>query len=169
MDPFVGEITLFAFGRTPQGWMPCNGQVLNIAQYAALASLLGATYGGDGKTTFGLPDLRGKVVVNQGVSSSTSYPIGLTGGAESVALTIATIPPHSHTMRAVNTTPATNSPLGQMLAQSITPLYATSTNTQALAAGSMTQTGSGLAHENRQPSIALQFCIATVGLYPSRP
>ena len=95
MDPFIGEITLFAFNQTPQGWLPCNGQVLNINQYAALFSLLGTVYGGDGKTTFGLPDLRGRVAVNQGTTAAPFYTMGLAAGSESVTLTTSNIPLHT--------------------------------------------------------------------------
>lgn len=170
MDPFVGEITIFAFNQTPQGWLPCNGQVLNINQYAALFSLLGTVYGGDGKTTFGLPDLRGRVTVNQGTTAAPAYTMGLAAGLESVTLTTNHIPPHTHQMYAVDLPAANNNPANNMLSQAVTAIYAAANSTpQALASGSMAITGGSQPHENRQPSIALQFCIATVGLYPPRP
>lgn len=170
MDPFVGEITLFAFNRTPQGWLPCNGQILNTNQYAALFSLLGSVYGGDGRTTFALPDLRGRVAVNQGTTAAPAYTMGLAAGVEGVTLTASNIPPHTHQMQAVDLAPENNTPMGHMASQAKTAIYAPGTSTpQALDPGSMGITGSSLPHENRQPSIALQFCIATVGLYPMRP
>lgn len=170
MDPFVGEITLFAFDRIPQGWLPCNGQILNVNQYAALFSLLGSVYGGDGKTTFGLPDLRGRVTVNQGTTAAPAYIMGLAAGLESVTLATSQIPIHTHQMYAVDLPPGNNNPANNMLSQSVASIYAAGTSTlQALASDSMAITGSSQPHENRQPSIALQFCIATVGLYPMRP
>ncbi|WP_437881946.1 phage tail protein [Pseudomonas sp. LRF_L74] len=171
MDPFVGEISLFAFDRTPQGWLPCNGQLLPITQYAALYSLLTITYGGDGKTTFGLPDLRGRVIVGQGHQAAPpyDYTMGLAAGEEGVTLTVSAIPPHTHPLMAVNLAPETNAPSGNLLSQSISNIYAPgSANLQPLASGSVSVTGSNKPHENRQPSMALQFCIATVGLYPQR-
>lgn len=181
MEPFVGEITLFAFGKTPQGWLPCNGQILNITQYVVLASLLGNAYGGDGKTTFALPDLRGRVVVNQGSSTTTPssittpYKVGFAAGAESVTLTTSNIPPHTHSLEVVNIAPNTDNPVGTLLAQANANIYASGSAAAAaatlvtLAPGSVSIAGSSYPHENRQPSLALQFCIATVGLYPSRP
>ncbi|GGX36119.1 phage tail protein [Undibacterium squillarum] len=171
MDPYVGEITLFAFNRVPQGWLPCNGQLLPIAQYTALYSLLATTYGGDGKTTFALPDLRGRVTVGMGSAQvSPSYTMGLAAGEESVTLTTSTIPAHTHPVEMVNGAPTSNNPLGKMLCQSKTNIYAPGTSgIQPLHSGSMSIAGASQGHENRQPSTALQFCIATVGLYPQRP
>lgn len=168
MDPYIGEITLFAYNRVPQGWLPCNGQLLPISQYAALFSLLTATYGGDGKTTFALPDLRGRVTVGQ--AASQPYTLGLAAGAENVALTLSTMPAHTHTFMTVNSEAELNAPLNNLLSQSESNIYAPGNSPlQPLDPGSMSITGSSLPHENRQPSLALQFCIATIGLYPPRP
>lgn len=170
MDPFLGEITLFAFGHTPKNWLPCNGQILNISQYSALFSLLGTVYGGDGKTSFALPDLRGRVVVNQGTTNVPGYTMGLAAGLESVTLTTNQIPPHTHQMFAVDLEPNANSPAKRMLCETRTAIYsADETNLQALDPGSMSASGGSQPHENRQPSIALQFCIAIAGAYPTRP
>lgn len=167
MDPFVGEITLFAFDRVPQGWLPCNGQVLPITQYAALYSLLTTTYGGDGRTTFALPDLRGRVTVGPGLPP---YSMGISAGEEAVTLTTGTIPPHTHPFMAVDLAAPVNSPLDNLLCQSVTNIYAPAdANLQALNSGSVSIAGGSQPHENRQPSMALQFCIATVGIYPTRP
>ncbi|WP_322979639.1 phage tail protein [Pseudomonas sp. C11] len=169
MEPFVGEITLFAFDRAPLGWLPCNGQILNIKQYNALFSLLGSVYGGDGKTTFGLPDLRGRVAVNQGTTAAPFYTMGLAAGSESVTLTTSNIPLHTHTMYATNLIPSSNTPKDNMLCNAKTAIYAPGTSPiKALDTGSMSASGSSTPHENRQPSIALQFCIATIGIYPPR-
>jgi len=181
VEPFVGEITLFAFGKTPQGWLPCNGQVLDIRPYMTLASLIGTTYGGNGVTTFALPDLRGRVVVNQGSSTTTPssmvqpYQLGMAAGTESVTLTTAHIPSHSHNFQVVNVAPNTDNPTNVLLAQANSNLYASgsaaavASTLVTLNSGSASIAGVSYPHENRQPSLALQFCIATVGIYPSRP
>lgn len=165
MEPYVGEIALFAFNRIPQGWLPCNGQLLNIQQNPALYSLLGPRYGGDGKNTFALPDLRGQVVVQ----CTASTPLASRGGQESVTLALSNIPAHTHTMKASTLDANNNNPNGRILAKSNIDLYsAPSTPLQALNTGSVGISGGGQAHENRQPSLAVQFCIATSGIYPQR-
>lgn len=166
MDTYLGEIAIFAFKQIPKGWLPCDGQTLQVSQYAALFSLLSTTYGGDGHTTFNLPDLRGRAVISQ----STSHLLGRAGGMESVTLTANNIPAHTHIMAAVNAAPTINGPHEHLLSQSATNIYAHGTSAvQELNSGSMSITGGSAPHENRQPSIALTFCIATTGFYPTRP
>lgn len=177
-DAYVGEIRLFPFDWAPVGWLPCDGRTLPIQNNQALASLLGNQYGGDGRTNFNLPDLRGRVPVSQGINPKASppvnYAVGSYGGLESVALTAAQVPPHTHSVNAVNaaaTTGALVTTSNVLLAQPPTPhnLYAPSGTTVALAADSVSQEGAGAAHNNMQPSLVLNFCICTSGLYPPRP
>jgi microcystin-dependent protein len=168
MVPYIGEITLFAFNKIPVGWLPCEGQLLQINQNAALYSLIRNIYGGDGRTNFALPDLRGRVVVNQSFGASPKYTVGTTGGVESVTLNIGNIPQHSHNLQAVDAPPANNNPAGHMLAKSTFPLFESSVATVQLAPTSIATAGASVPHENRQPLLALVFCIATIGLYPSR-
>jgi microcystin-dependent protein len=171
-DPFIGEIRLFPFGTVPRGWMQCNGQTLPVAQNAALFALLSNRFGGDGKTTFQLPDLRGRVIVSQGTNASKTitYPMAQAGGQESVTLATATIPAHTHSFNGTTAPATTNTPKGALLAEASSGalLYSTNmTSLQPLTPASIDQnTGSG-GHENRQPFLALNFCIAIVGIYPS--
>lgn len=174
MDPFLSQISLFAFGKIPRGWMACNGQILPISQNQALYSLLGVTYGGNAKTTFALPDLRGRVAVNANYANP-SYKLGAAGGAETVALTLAQIPSHSHSVGVVNA--AGNKMLGlgnhlagpALISGVAPPLFAGSNNLLAIDPTSVSNTGSGGAHDNMQPFLAVTFCIAVVGIYPTRP
>jgi microcystin-dependent protein len=174
-DAYVGEIRLFPFNWAPNGWLPCDGRSLPIQGNQALASLLGNQFGGDGKTTFNLPDLCGRVPVSQGTNPLTSptvtYAVGTYGGLEGVALTAAQVPPHTHTMGAVDTAGATGTTNGTFLSvlEAGHPLYAATGTTTALAPDSVSEEGANAAHQNMQPSLVLNFCICTLGLYPQRP
>ncbi|AVS73403.1 phage tail protein [Paracidovorax cattleyae] len=176
-DAYIGEIRLFPFDWTPRGWLPCDGRTLTIQGNQALASLLGNQFGGDGKTNFNLPDLRGRVPVSQGVNPLTSppvtYAVGNYGGLEGVALTAAQVPPHSHSVNAVGaaaTTGAVVTTSNVLPAQPAAPhnLYAPAGPAVGLAADSVSQEGANATHNNMQPSLVLNFCICTVGLYPQR-
>lgn len=167
-DNFLGEIRLFPIGYAPRGWLPCEGQLLSIQQNAALYSLLGAAFGGNGSTNFQLPDLRGRVP-----QCMSNYPVGQQGGTEAVTLTIDAIPPHSHQAFASSTAadipqPRPNSVLATSAGAS-NNIYKNTTPTAPLAIQSLTVAGGSVPHENRQPSLALHFCIATSGIYPPRP
>lgn len=168
MEPFMGELRLFGFNFAPQGWAMCQGQSLPIAQYTALFSLLGTTYGGDGQTTFNLPDLRGRTPIGFGQGAGLSaYSQGEVGGQEQVTLLAAQLPAHNHTVAASSITTGKN-PSNAIPA--VTPDGASYGTTGDL---SMSPTmvgggGGGQPHENRQPYLALNWCIALQGVYPSR-
>ncbi len=171
-DPFVGEIKINAFGFAPRGWSTCDGQTLTIQQNTALYSLLGIYYGGDGKTNFCLPDLRGRTPVHFGVNQKTGrvYNVGAVAGAESVALTISTIPQHNHTCYGIAAAATKPLPSGNFLAQSASPtIYVSPPGALTpLHPSTVTSAGSGEAHNNMQPSLVLNFCIALQGYYPPR-
>ncbi len=168
--PYMSQISVFAFGLVPKGWLPCNGQLLAVNQYQALFSLLGTTYGGNGSTTFGLPNLQGRVPVGTGNSAWGNYTPGQQAGTENVTLLTTQIPMHNHPVAASNqstTTNLTGSPQANYpAAPSTYPLYATSANTM-LDSGSSSSGGSQ-PHSNLQPYLAVQYCIAIVGIFPTR-
>jgi len=168
-DPFLGQIGLFSFAFAPKGWAFCNGQILSIAQNQALFSLLGTTYGGDGITTFGLPNLQGRAAVSQGQGPGLSpYSLGQVGGATAHTLIAAQIPGHTHSA-ATSSDTTQLSPQGHYWA----PNKQGNATYAAVASGTMSanaieSTGGGQPHQNMQPNLALNFCIALVGVYPSR-
>jgi microcystin-dependent protein len=171
-DPFLGEIKINAFNYPPYGWAYCNGQLMNITQNSALYSLLGTAFGGDGKTTFALPNLQGRTAVHP--DSRVSLKQGMTGGAETVALTTASIPNHTHGLQAMNVAATDPSPVGKMLSQTpssgaIHMYHAAGTAMTAMDSRSLLPAGGSQPHANMQPYLALNFCIALVGIYPTRP
>ncbi|BAO63017.1 phage tail protein [Pseudomonas protegens] len=180
MDPFIGEIRLFPWGWAPQGWLPCEGQVLPINSNVALASLLGKTYGGDGTTTFGLPDLRGRVALGQNYKVSTVDPImdvhalGTKGGSETVTMPQSSVAQHNHATH-VSNDPGNDGPYGNIPAVSSNSKGVAAKPTYTAATGTLTSLNSatvtptqGAAMPNIQPSIVGYFCIATTGVYPPR-
>ncbi|MBS1157641.1 MAG: hypothetical protein H6R15_60 [Proteobacteria bacterium] len=178
-DPFVGQIGTFGFDFAPRGWSFCNGTTLLINQNQALYSLLGIQFGGNGTSNFNLPDLRGRVPVHIGTAAPplVSYNQGNTGGAEMVQLDATTMPAHSHTVSASNDIasaklPPTTAGLPFYFAQVASggqPIYgATPTTLVAMGPLTISNTGSGAGHQNMQPSLAINFCIALLGSYPSR-
>jgi len=177
-DPFIGEIRMFAGTFAPNGWALCDGQLLSIAQNTALFSLLGTTYGGDGRTTFGLPDLRGRVAIHPGQGPGLSnYILGEKSGAEQVTLTTNQIPAHTHaasgTIQAKNGQPDESNPGGQVPATLTngTEGYAETPNTTMLANGvnvTVGNTGGSQPHTNIQPFQCVNFIIALFGIFPSR-
>lgn len=176
MDAFVGEIRLMGFGNAPRGWVQCAGQLLAINTNQALFSLLGTMYGGNGTTTFAVPDLRGRVMMGFGQGPGLSnYTQGQAGGSANVTLIQANIPMHNHS--ATGTLKATAGasgadPNASYPAQGDATQYSTGTANATMGgsvlSGNSDVAGGSQAHENRQPLMALNYCIATTGIYPSR-
>jgi microcystin-dependent protein len=162
-EPFLAEIRIFSFGFAPKGWAMCNGQLLPINQNQALFSLVGTMYGGDGRTTFGLPNLQGRVSVGQ----SGAHQLGERAGEQTHTLTVPELPKHGHAAKAASSTTDTN-PAGHYWAPDITGnvTFAT-TPTVALAPAAIANTGGGQPHQNMQPFLTLNFCIALQGIFPS--
>ncbi|MDP5306948.1 phage tail protein [Paracoccus spongiarum] len=170
MDPLIGQIIMFAGTFAPRGWALCDGQSLRIDQHPQLFSLLGTTYGGDGRVRFALPDLRGRLPLHAGAGPGlTPRRPGDRLGTEEVALSEAQMPAHVHEMLAANRPADRDRPSRAMLGQS--PCYAEGDapgQKTALAPGAMGVAGKGLAHDNMPPVLCVNFIIATEGLYPSR-
>ena len=177
-DPFIAEIVMFGGNFAPRGWAFCDGQLLSISSNQALFSLVGTIYGGDGRTTFGLPDLRGRVPLGprQGAGLS-NCALGQRGGAESVALTIAQMPSHTHTatvtVRATSSNGNQTGPAGHILANDPREdQYSDTTPDVTMNSGATSvanaNTGGSQAHPNLQPYLAINFIIAQVGVFPSR-
>jgi len=159
-EPFLGETRLFSFNFPPRGWALCNGQLLPINQNQALFSLLGTTYGGDGQTTFALPNLQGRVPMHMG----NNHMQGERAGEENHTLITGELPGHTHALRGAEALPNTGT--GGSLAK--TPRYTSSTLSAALAPGSLTAMGGSQPHSNLQPYLVLNFCIALQGIFPSQ-
>lgn len=162
-EPFLSEIRIMSFNFAPRGWAHCNGQLLPINQNQALFSLLGTTYGGDGRVNFALPDLRGRVPVHVG----EGHTLGERGGEAAHTLIVAEMPAHTHTLSATSASGDTVLPSGNLLADSPSQLYGPATTPTTLHALSMTTAGGSQPHENMQPSLTLGFCIALQGIFPS--
>jgi microcystin-dependent protein len=151
-----------SFNFAPRGWALCNGQLLPINQNQALFSLLGTTFGGDGRVNFALPDLRARTPIHVG----SGHTLGERGGEQAHTLSIAELPTHTHVLQAANTNAATNNPNNAVLANS-TAVYHAPASLVALSASSVTNTGGSQAHLNMQPFLTLNFCIALQGIFPS--
>jgi microcystin-dependent protein len=165
--PYLSEIRIFGFNFAPRSWTMCNGQIMAISQNQALFSLLGTTYGGNGVQTFALPDLRGRVALGFG----SSYSLGEVAGSETVALQTTQIPLHSHSVGCTNAPGTQANPAGAIWAKDagdVTKAYAAPAALQPMAPGAIGNTGNNLGHENRQPGLTLNFCIALQGVFPSR-
>ncbi|MBA6155605.1 phage tail protein [Tenacibaculum sp. S7007] len=174
MEPFLAQIIMFGGNFAPRGWAFCDGQLLPIASYSALFSIMGTTYGGDGRTTFALPDLRGRAPIHEGHGPGlpSNYKAGQKGGVESVTLNTTQIPSHSHTASTHATAPVgrgegTTSPVEAYPAEGGS--YA-SVNNVLMANNTVTigNTGGNLSHENRQPFLVTNYIIALQGIFPSR-
>lgn len=170
-EPFVGEIRMFAGNFAPRGWAFCDGQLLAVSQNDALFSLLGTIYGGDGRTTFGLPDLRGRIPLHQGTGPGLSpRRLGSKGGEEKVTLTVNQLASHSHDWNA-NTALATGGdPQGLVTAATTAPfrMYRNENQVLDLASSTIANTGGTQPHTNLMPTLCVHFIIALVGIYPSR-
>jgi microcystin-dependent protein len=173
-DPFVAEIRIFPFNFAPQGWAFCDGQLLPLSQNTALFSLLGTTYGGDGKSTFALPDLQGRAPMLPGQGPGLSFhDLGETGGSDTVTLLMTEIPVHAHTVTtAVNPALlAVPSPAVGLARSRTVNAYQTNTtqNMVSMAPQVLAPAGGDAPHNNLMPYLTLNFCIALQGVFPSRP
>jgi microcystin-dependent protein len=167
--PYIGEIRMFAGSFAPAGWEICAGQLVSISENEALFNLIGTTYGGDGQSTFALPDLRSRFPVHQGTGPGLStYVIGQQAGVESVTLNSNQIPSHSHTMVASSATGTRSSAAGAVLASGASvAVYRPSTAASALAADAMLPTGGSQPHENMHPHLCINFIISLFGIFPT--
>ena len=165
-EPFLGEIRLMSFVFPPKGWALCNGQILAINQNQALFSLLGTTYGGDGRVNFALPNLQGRVPVGVG----SSHTLGERGGETAHTLSISELPTHPHTLSASSSAATTDGPNPNVvLSTSVgAPAYAPGQNLVPMDPGGLANTGGSQPHENEQPYLTVSFCIALSGIFPSR-
>jgi microcystin-dependent protein len=178
-EPFLSEVRMFGFNFAPRGWALCDGQILPIQQNQSLYSLLGTTYGGDGRTTFGLPDLRGRTPIH----FDSTFRLGQKSGEESTNLALAQIPSHNHNVSttgdqgaatsigAPGSPPDTDNNLNNVLASQARggkPFYSNADNLTAMHNGTISSTGGGQAHNNMQPSKTVSFAIALTGVFPSR-
>lgn len=163
-EPFLGQIMMVGFTFAPRGWAMCDGQLLPISQNQALFSLLGTIYGGDGRTTFALPDLRGRVPVHFG----PGITLGSRVGEETHTLSIPEMPAHDHTASASGLPPQEDEPGGNYWAQSDGASGYAAAGDGAMGAGAVSATGGGQGHENMQPYLTINFVIALQGLFPSR-
>ena len=161
-EPFLSEIRLMSFVFAPKGWALCNGQLLPINQNQGLFSLLGTTFGGDGRVNFALPDLRGRVPIHVG----SGHTLGERGGEQAHTLSIAELPTHTHVLQGTTTAAGTNSPNGNVFAPS-TAVYHGPTSLVSLLPSSVTNVGGSQAHLNMEPFLTLSYCIALQGIFPS--
>ena len=164
-EPFLSEIRIMSFSFPPKGWAECNGQLLPINQNQALFSLLGTTYGGDGRTTFALPDLRGRTPIGVG----SGHVLGERAGEAAHTLQVTEMPVHGHGLNGTSTPGNTVMPVGNLLAATANQLYhAPDGSMTGLNAAGVALAGGSQAHQNMQPYLALNYCIALQGIYPSQ-
>ncbi|WP_295958361.1 tail fiber protein [uncultured Xanthomonas sp.] len=171
--PFIGEIRMFGFGRTPLGWQACDGTLLQISEYEPLYVLLGTAYGGNGTSTFAVPDLRGRLPIHQGQGPGLSnYVLAQQAGTETVTLTDLQMPAHTHVAQATTTAATATAPSG-LLPGAVTGdvFYLTSTTgatAQAMSGQSTSFAGGNQPHDNTMPTLTVQYCIATTGIFPQQ-
>jgi microcystin-dependent protein len=167
-DPFVAEIRIFPFNFAPKGWAWCNGQLMPLSQNTALFSLLGTTYGGDGKSTFALPDLEGRAPMHPGQGPGLSlHDLGETGGSETVTLLESEIPAHSHTLRAVEDDGSFFTPVNMFLAAG-NSMYVNANPNTTMSPSALAPAGGDQPHNNMMPYLTFYFCIALQGVFPPR-
>ena len=162
-EPFLSEIRIMSFEFAPKGWALSNGQLLPINQNQALFSLLGTTFGGDGRVNFALPDLRGRTPIHVG----SGHTLGERGGEQAHTLSIAELPTHTHVAQGVNVAGNLTGPGNNSLANAAVAAYGSAQSLVAMNPGSVTNTGGSQAHLNMQPFLTLNFCIALQGIFPS--
>ncbi|KQY90602.1 MULTISPECIES: phage tail protein [Roseateles] len=168
-NPYVGEIRLFAGNFAPLGWMFCQGQLLPIAENEVLFVLIGTTYGGDGQSTFALPDLRGRVPVHQGQGPGLSpRMLGELGGDETITLAPTQLPTHTHTLRASGAAATGTAPGGALLAATSVASYDPGPGSTAMAASAVGSAGGNQPHENMAPTLALNYIISLFGIFPQQ-
>lgn len=160
--PYLSEVRIMSFNFAPKGWAMCNGQLMPINQNQALFSLLGTTYGGDGRTTFGLPNLEGRVPLHRG----NGFTQGEAGGEQAHTLVAHEQPVHTHTAQGTTSVPDSDVPAGNYLG-AVQGLYGPATNTTTLHPTTIANAGAGQPHNNLQPYLVLNFCIALQGVFPS--
>lgn len=171
MEPFIGEIRISSIPYAPKGWAFCYGQLLSISQNTALFSLMGTTYGGNGITTFALPDLRGRCPINYGSGAGEYYSLGRVGGNHEHTLSTAELPSHNHSLAASSALATSGAPAGALPGRKGRlgrDLFAAPANQVGLNQQALSQAGSGQAHANMQPFLVLNFIIALQGVFPSR-
>ena len=170
-EPFVGEIRMFAGNFAPRGWAFCDGQLLAVSQNDALFALLGTIYGGDGRTTFGLPDLRGRVPIHAGSGPGLSpRRLGSKAGTEKETLTVNQMPSHRHGVQTSTATGVSDNPQGNVFGHSLTPAYVAGAPSGAnnFPSDIMSASGGSRSHTNEMPYLCIHFIIALVGIFPSR-
>jgi microcystin-dependent protein len=171
-DPYVGEIRIFGGNFEPAGWMFCRGQLLAISEFSTLFQLIGTTYGGDGQSNFGLPDLRGRVPIHTGTGAGlASRIIGQSGGQETATVSNAQLPAHSHTLLVSEEVGKQAAPQGNLLAQlpaATSKLYHTPTSPVSTSPNSIAETGGSQPHDNLQPYLCLNYIISLFGVFPSQ-
>jgi microcystin-dependent protein len=169
-DPFVAEIRIFPFNFAPKGWAWCDGQLMPLSQNTALFSLLGTTYGGDGKSNFALPDLQGRAPMHPGQGPGLSlHDLGETGGSETVALLESEIPAHTHGARVSQSDAYSQTPAGELLATGVgIGQYAAPGALTQLSPNALTPAGGDQPHNNLQPYLTFYYCIALQGVFPPR-
>jgi len=163
-EPFLAEVRMVGFNFAPRGWAFCDGQILPINQNQSLYSLLGTTYGGDGRTSFALPDLRGRTPIHV----NSAHRLGQKSGEENNTLTTDSMPAHRHSAYASSNDSTVPLPSGNVLSKSSLETYADPNTNVSMSTASISNVGGSHAHENMQPSLAVNFCIALQGLFPSR-
>ena len=162
-EPFLSEIRIMSFNFAPKGWAMCNGQLLPINQNQGLFSLLGTTFGGDGRVNFALPDLRGRTPIHVG----SGHTLGERGGEQAHTLSIAELPEHTHVLSGTSNNGSTNVPTGNVYAKTLQLTYSSATQLAAMSPDVVSSVGGSQAHLNMQPFLTLTFCIALLGIFPS--
>lgn len=167
-EPYIGEIRMFGGSFAPAGWMKCEGQILAVSEYATLFNLIGTAYGGDGVSTFALPDLRGRVPIHMGSNAGNTYTLGQNGGGETVTLTVSQTPAHTHAPIA-STKAGQSSPSGSIWATLPLSAYQTdTTNLQQMNTSAIDPVGGSQPHDNMMPYLSVNFIISLFGIFPSQ-